>query len=389
MVTNLPVKAKLKWAEVEAARNPSEKVQLMREFLSLCPKHKGTSKLLAHVKHQIAVLEREIEAKRQRRRGRGSRFFVEKQGAAQVTVLGLTNVGRSSLLAALTNAKPEVGEHPYKTREPIPGMLPYEDIQLQLVEAPAVVVGSAEGKAGGLQVLGLARNADGLLIMVDLADDPLAQFKTVVEQLEKTHILVQEPSGQVEVVRKGSGTGIQFVGTGILVDATAEDVRRLLAEYKIRTALVKLWGNVSLDDVEASIFADTVYRPAIVVANKADMPGADGGLEALRQALDNRLKVLPVSCRTGDGLQKLGEALFQTLSLVRVYTKEPGESQPDPRPIIVKQGATVAEVARQVHSDFARRFRYAKLTGPNAKYQGERVGVGYAARDRDVLELHA
>ncbi|MEM3047349.1 MAG: GTPase [Candidatus Bathyarchaeia archaeon] len=388
MVTNLPVKAKLKWAEVEAARSPNERAALMREFLSLCPKHKGTSKLIAHVKHQVAVLEREMEAKRQQRRGRSSRFFLEKQGAAQVAILGPTCVGRSSLLAAVTNAKPEVGGHPYKTRQPVPGMLQYEDVQLQLVEAPPLVEGSAEGKADGPQVLGLARNADGLLLMVDLADDPVARFKTVVEELEKAHILVEKPSGRVEIVRKGSGVGVHLVGTGILVDATAEDVRRLLAEYRIRTALVRLWGKVSLDDVEAAIFAEAVYRPTVVVGNKADLPRAPEGLKALRERLDDRLPLLAVSCLTGDGLEKLGEALFQTLGIVRVYTREPGENEPDPRPIIVKQGATVAEVARQVHSDFAERFRYAKLTGPNAKHQGERVGAAYAVRDRDVLELH-
>lgn len=379
----------MKWAEVAAARSPSEKVALMREFLSLCPKHKGTSRLIAHVKHQIAVLEREMAARRQRRRGRASRFFVEKQGAAQVAILGLTCVGRSSLLAAVTNAKPEVGEHPYKTRQPVPGMMPYEDVQLQLVETPPLVAGSAEGKADGAQVLSLARNADGLLLMVDLAYDPVEQFRTLVEELEKAHIFVEKPQGQVEVVRKGSGTGIQFVGAGMLVEATMEDVRRLLAEYGIRTALVRLWGKVSLDDVEASIFADTAYRPTVVVGNKLDLPGALEGLKALREALDERLPILAVSCLRSDGLERLSEALFQALGIVRVYTKEPGESQPDLRPIIVKQGATVADVARQVHSYFAERFRYARLTGPNARHQGERVGAGYTVKDRDVLELHA
>lgn len=389
MVTNLPVKAKLKWAEVEAARTPSEKALLMREFVSLCPKHKGTSKLLAHIRRQIASLEREVEAKRQRRSGRGSRFYVEKQGAAQLVLLGLTRVGRSSLLAALTNAKPEVGDHPYKTREPTPGMSAYEDVQLQLVEAPPMMEGSAEGKGDGFQVLALARNADGLIIVVDLAGDPAAQFKTVVEELEKAHILVEEPAGQVEVVRRSSGTEIQFVGTGAFTDATTQEARRLLAGYNIRSALVRLRGKVTLDDVEAALFADAVYKPTIVVANKADVPGAGKELEVLTEALHGRLRLLTVSCRTGGGLLELGRMIFETLALVRVYTKQPGQSRPDPEPIILKQGATVAEVAKDIHSDFAKRFRYARLTGPNARYQGERVGLDHMVRDLDVLELHA
>ncbi|MEM3463363.1 MAG: GTPase, partial [Candidatus Bathyarchaeia archaeon] len=107
MPTNLPAEAKRKWAEVSAARNPKERLRLMEEFLSLVPKHKGTAKLCAQVKKQMAVLRKEIEEGKHRKAGRGSgpKFFLEKEGAAQVVILGLTNVGKSSFLAALTNAK--------------------------------------------------------------------------------------------------------------------------------------------------------------------------------------------------------------------------------------------------------------------------------------------
>ena len=88
----------------------------------------------------MAVLRREIEEGKRRKAGRGGpKFFIEKEGVAQIVILGLTNVGKSSLLAATTNARVEVSSVPYTTREPIPGMLPYEDIQFQLVEAPAIM----------------------------------------------------------------------------------------------------------------------------------------------------------------------------------------------------------------------------------------------------------
>ena len=174
MPTNLPAEARHKWAEVSATRNPREKLRLMQEFLSLVPKHKGTAKLCAQVKRQMAILRREIEEKKRKKAGRGGpKFFIEKEGAAQLVILGPTKVGRSSLLGSLTNAKVEISDYPFTTREPVPGMMPYKDVQFQIIEAPALVEGAADGEGLGIQVLALARNADGLILMVDLKNQPV------------------------------------------------------------------------------------------------------------------------------------------------------------------------------------------------------------------------
>jgi ribosome-interacting GTPase 1 len=146
MVTNLPAEAKAKWAEVTAARSIEEKIRLMREFLSLVPKHKGTDKLVANVKRRIAELERELERSKTRKRGGGFGFAIPKEGAGQIVILGPPNVGKSSLLAAVTNAKPEISPLPFTTQKPIPGMMQFEDVQFQLVEVPAIVEGAAEGR---------------------------------------------------------------------------------------------------------------------------------------------------------------------------------------------------------------------------------------------------
>jgi len=197
MPTNLPPNAKKKWAEVEATKNPREKLQLMQEFLSLVPKHKGTAKLCAQIKKQMATMRKEIEEKKRRKAGKGGpRFFIEKEGAAQIVLIGLTNVGKSSLLAAVTNSKVEVSPNPYTTREPVPGIMNYEDIQFQIVEAPALMEGSADGRAWGLQTLALARNADGLILMVDLSQDPAEQLSLTLSEMEKARILISKPKAR-------------------------------------------------------------------------------------------------------------------------------------------------------------------------------------------------
>jgi len=204
MPTNLRAEAKHKWAEVSAAKNPRQKLQLLQEFLSLVPKHKGTAKLCVQVKKQMATLRREIEEKKHRRAGKGGpKFFIEKEGAAQVALIGLTNAGKSSLLAATTNAKVKVSPNAYTTKEPVPGMLAYEDIQFQIVEAPALMKGSVNGRAWGPQTLTLARNADCLILMVDLTHDSGGQLSLILNEMEKARILVSKPKARVEVPHYG------------------------------------------------------------------------------------------------------------------------------------------------------------------------------------------
>ena len=212
MPTNLPPEAKDKWAEVENTRNPKEKIQRMQEFLSLVPQHKGTMKLRGQVKKKMAVLRKELEERKAKRVGRGgSRFFVEKEGAAQVALLGVTNVGKSCLLSAVTNANVEVSPAPFSTREPVPAVMSFEDVQFQLVEAPAVMVGSAGGRGWGLQTLALARNADGLILMVDLSRDAVAQLSLVLGELEKARVLVNKPRGRVDIDVRYMGAGLRII----------------------------------------------------------------------------------------------------------------------------------------------------------------------------------
>ena len=388
MVTNLPPDAKKKWFEVTLTKNPQDRIKLMQEFLSLVPKHKGTDKMVVHVKRQISQLKEEIERKKKAaKRGRAPSYFVEKAGAAQAVILGPTNVGRSSLLRALTNAAPDVASYPFSTRTPVPGMLHFEDIQFQIVEAPPIVEGASEGRADGFQVLSHARNADGIIIMVDLTDDPVGQFLMVADELEKSRILTAEARGEAEIQRRGYGSEIQFIWEGELEGCTTEEVIGLLREYKIRSALVRIRGKVTLDLVEDAIFGNAVYRPTIVVANKTDVEWARGSLELLKETA-KPLEVVPVSTLETPRLAELiGAKLYSLLHITRVYTKEPGR-EPSQTPIIAQGELTVGELAKMIHSDFYKRFKYARLWGDGAKFPGERVGLERSLIDGDTVELH-
>ncbi len=388
MPTNLPVLAKKKWNEASSARTPQEKVEKLEEFLSLVPKHKGTEKLRGQVRRQISTLQKELEEKRRRRAGRGGpKFFLEKEGAAQIIILGPTKVGRSSLLTSVTNAKTEISDYPYTTREPVPGMLQFEDLTFQLVEAPALVHGAADGGLGGLQTLGLARNADGLVLMVDLSEDASQQLNMILDELEEARILTQKPRGRIEIERKHVGAGLRIIVLGRLLNCNIRDVENLIKGYRILDGVVKIFGEVTLDDIEDAIFERTVYRPAIVVANKRDTPAAEKALQRLKQTVGDKLSIVLVSCQTRTGLEKLGAEIFRALDIIRVYTKEPKDKEPSSNPFILKRGSTVANLAKQIHSDFIERFAYARVWAHRLAFSPQKVGPSFILADRDVVEL--
>lgn len=389
MPANLPAEAKHKWAEVSAAKNPRKKLRLMQEFLSLVPKHKGTAKLCAQVKKQISALRREIEEKKRRKVGRsGPRFFIEKEGAAQIALIGLTNSGKSSLLSTLTNAKVEVSPHLYTTKEPVPGIMTYQDIQFQMLEAPALMEGSAERRAWGLQTLGLARNADGLILIVDLARDPVSQLSIILNELEKARILVSKPRARVEIERKFMGHGLRIILIGNLLDCNVKDVEELLRSYRVTDAVVKISGEATLDEVEDAIFESTVYKPAVIVANKADLEASRENLPLLKTYVKGRLPLVVISCLKRFGLEKLGDTLFKTLNLIRVYTKEPHQKEFSKKPFILKKGATIYDLAKNIHSDFSIKFAFAKVWADRLVFSPQKVGSSFMLEDGDIVEIH-
>lgn len=390
MPTNLPAEAQHKWSEVSRARNPKQKLRLLQEFLSLIPKHKGTEKLCAQTKRKIANLRREIEQEKQRRKAArgGPKYFIQKQGAAQIVILGPTNVGRSSLLATLTNATPKISSYPCTTRMPIPGMFPYDGIQFQLVEAPPLLLGATNGAAWGPQTLTQARNADALILMVDLTKKPVEQLAFIQDELTKARILTQKPSARVEIEPKYMGAVLQIIINGKLVKCTQKQIKELLKAYRVTDATIKIHGNATLDDVEDAIFESTTYLPTIIIANKIDQPKAAENLETLQKVVKNQIPILAVSCKTKQGLEKLAATLFQMLNIIRVYTKQPNQPKPSPKPFVLAENSTIQYLAEQIHSGFQKKFSYAKIWSERLRFSPQKVGLDFVLEDGDVVEIH-
>ncbi len=384
MPANLPAEARAKWIKVMEARTIEERIRAMEEFLSAVPKHKGTEKLVKQVKRRLAELKRELEERKAKERAiRGassSRIYFSKDGDAQMVVVGPPLSGKSALMRCLTNANVEPDETPYSVVEPVPGMFVEGGVYFQLIRSPSLVL---ENFSSSLNIvtLSLARNADGILVVLDATDDPLEKFERIRAFFEEYGISITRPKSFVKIVRRGSG-GIQLIGK--LMDGTYGDVRRLLKDYGIHHATIYIHGEAKLEDVEDAIFGEVLYRPAIVILSKVDMAPP---LDLSRLSIPYIPAILN-ECKLDR--TKLASTMLGELGLIRVYTKQIHSNEYSSRPLVVKKGSTVGDIAKMVHSTLYDNFKYAVVwSAKEYPNNFKRVGINYVLDDGDIVEIHA
>lgn len=384
---NLTPEAKARLAKYSEAKTPEEKIKALEEFLSAVPKHKGTENIRLWARRRISELREEVEARNARRVGKGPRIFIERAGAGQIVLLGPPNSGKSSILARLTNASPDIAPYPFTTQLPIPGMLDYKDIQFQLIDTPPLLLDQPNSPVNN-RVIGLARNANAVALVIGLDDvNAPSTLKRLVGFLAERGVVISKSRGLVRIKRDRSVNGVKVTGNGRLIGFTEDDLRRLLSQYRVYNAIVEIEGDITLDDVEDALFTTRVYKPAVILLNKIDLPSANDMAAKIQREAPSDVPVLLVSAVTGEGLERLGETLFNLLEVIRVYTKQPNK-EPDPDPLVLEKGATVMDAARRIHKDLAKRFKYAKIWGPSAKYPGQRVGADHVLMDGDIIEVH-
>jgi len=248
--------------------------------------------------------------------------------------------------------------------------------------------GSADGRAAGHVTLGLARNADGLILMVDLSRDPVQQLELILDELEKSRILISKPSGHVNIDRRHAGAALRVILVGNLLNCSMQDVEDLLRSYKIHDAIVHISGDVRLEDVEDAIFETTTYKPAVIVANKLDLKGAAANLKILKQYVNGKLPVVGMSCEQKTGIEALGKALLESLKVIRVYTKEPGSKEDTGHPFVLKHGATISDLAKNIHKEFVQNFMFAMVWAKRLPFSPKKVGLGFKLDDGDIVEIH-
>jgi ribosome-interacting GTPase 1 len=316
-------------AEYRRASTPDEELQCLEVMLRELPKHKGTDKLHAELKQKISKAKKESQqAKAKGKRTSGVRIL--RQGAGRAIVIGGPNAGKSQLLRSVTRATPEVAPYPFTTREPVPGMMPWEDVMVQLIDTPPITADVFDPVTQGL-----IRGADLVLLMVDLGtDDGIDDLQAVLDRLNAT-----------------------------------------------KTRLAK---TSFLDEEDLGVS----YTQALLVPNKIDLPEAAERLALLHEFCPLEFPEFVISAQHGAGLEALREAVYRALDVVRVYTKLPTHKEPDyERPFTIRRGGTLLDIAELIHKDFAQNLKHARVWGA-AVHNGTPVKGDYVLHDKDVVELH-
>ena len=309
------------------AKTTAEKIKALEIMMAVIPKHKGTERLRGQLKSRMAKLKAELQ--RKPTLGRAEQvYYVKREGAAQVVLLGLPNSGKSSFFSQMTHAFSEVASYPFTTQKPIPGMMKFENLQIQLVDAPPVQMDHIEPGFSNL-----IRNADALLILVDLTEDPVFQMKILLEELNRMKI--------------------------------------------------RIFGKAPIPSAEAG----WVSLRALLLANKCDIKNAIEAYRTFETHFTGSFPVLPMSAKEGMNLEELKKEIYQLLGIIRVYTKSPGGEPDLTEPVVLKKGSTVEDVALSIHKDFAAKLRYAKIWG-SGKFEGQMVKRDYEVNEGDVIELH-
>jgi len=386
MPTNVTAEYLAAEEEYRQARTIPEKIRALEKMYATVPKHKGTEKLRLQIKRKLAELRKELEKQQSQRKGGGYSFSVKKEGAAQIVLAGLPNVGKSSLLNVLAEIDVDVADYPFTTVEPIPGMMKHKDVQIQLVEVPGLIEGAALGKGMGTQLLSVIRNADAIAIVVDLSQDPVKQMEIILKEFERAGIKINKRRPKVGIKRMPMG-GIVINGAHLIQGDTSE-VMKMLREEGIHSAEITVKEPVTLEDFSDALDESLVWRKAIIIANKGDAPGSKENYERLVKGYGDRFKIVPVSAKKRANIENLKEELYDLAGIIRVFTKSPGEEPAYP-PIALKKGSTVLNVAERIHKDFAKNFKYARVWGKSAKFPGQRVGPDHMLEDGDIVEIHA
>ena len=309
------------------AKDDRERLKALREMLAVIPKHKGTDKLQGDIKRKIARLKEEQQTIKSKGPKRFA-YHVDKEGAGQISVVGPPNAGKTQLVNSLTNASFEVGNYSFTTHIFQPAMMPYEDIQVQLVDFPPLSREHLEN-----WVPSLIKNSDALLLVIDFSRSDL------LDQLEASLELLQYH--KIEIENKKSDK---------------EDFR---------------W----------------YYLRSLLIANKMDIPEANENFTIYKEFYGDRFPVYTISANNKKTIEELKQGIVKMLDIVRIYSKRPGYEPEYKSPFILSRGKTLKDFAKTVHHDFAKNLKYARVWGKN-KFDGQRITKDYILEDKDVIELH-
>ena len=358
----------------------NSEIKDLEKELSTTKYNKATQHHVGLVKAKLARLKEKQETRSSKGK-KGEGYSVRKTGDGTVILLGFPSVGKSTLLNAITDAESEVGSYAFTTLTVIPGTLEYKHARIQVLDVPGVVRGAASGRGRGKEVLSCMRSADLVVIVLDVHHPE--HLAVLQKEVRDAGLRVNENRPDV-VVKRAEKDGIKIAKTVRLPDLKDDTIKAICKEFRINNAHVLIRERITADQFIDCLERNKEYLPGIVVVNKVDMVSRDKA----RRVMKGVKADLGISAKDRDHIDELKELIFQRLRLMRVFLKEPRKAADMEVPLIVWQGCSIKDVCDKLHRDFVTKFRFARVWGPSARFDGQKLMMHHRLKEGDVLELH-
>jgi len=357
-----------------------KRIAELEEQLSTTKYNKATEHAFGVMKAQLAKL-REKREKRAATKAGGKGFFVKRSGDGTVVLLGFPSVGKSSLLNALTSSKSAVAAFDFTTLDVIPGTLCHKHARIQILDVPGIVKGAASGRGRGKEVLAVVRNADLILMIIDALHPE--HNEPLMCELDEVGVRPDQKQPDIRITKKTRG-GIHVAST-VPLSLSRQTIEAVLKEFRITNADIVVRSPLTIDGLIDALEGNKAYIPLVKVISKIDVVDPAAKEQLIRSIRPD----LVVSAQTGENIDVLKELLFNKLGFVRVFLKEVSKKADLDEPLVVRRGATIRTVCERLHKDFAKKFRYARLWGPGARFPGQQVQtIDKMLQDGDILEIH-
>jgi len=293
----------------------------------------------------------------------------------------LPSVGKSTILNRLTNAKSKVAAYAFTTLTVVPGILRLNGADIQILDLPGIISGASSGKGRGRRVLSVARNADLVMLVLDVFQP--GQVELLKRELHEMGIRVNQKPPDV-VIKKSNKGGLQITTSVKLNKLSNATVKGIAEAYGVSNGSILIREDITDDQLIDVLTGNRRYVPALVALNKVDLVNEEY-LEAVKKQVG--MDFVPVSAEKGLNMDRLAERIWDTLDFIRIYLKRPDGEADYEKPLILPAGSTLRDVCKKIHPRFVEGAKYAFVSGSSVKFEGQRVGLDHVPTDKDVVTI--
>ena len=396
MSSNIGPEAEAAYQKYLDASTLDDKIKRLEEFISLVPKHKATEKIVALNRSRLAKLKREREDKKEWQKSIGkqvSPFSIKKEGIQMILVSDyhIPGVGKTSLLNLLTGAaKEKIGKF---TALPEIGIYEEDNVKFQIVDMPSIMRGASTGVANGKEILSQIRSCDVILICVDLSRDIDQQISLLMNEFTDSNIRINVPPPPITIEKTGSNKIQVFYLTKEakqnkdLLELT-DRIQEIIHEGGLRNAIVKIFGKVTLDQIVDAMNPSVVYKKAVIIGTKGDLPNTEDNFQDLKTRYSSKFPLILGSSVKKEEItpeSDFGKIILKFLNKIKVFTSHKGEVAQ--KPLIMDTRVKVRDVAIRIHRTFYEKFDYAVVIRKSARQKRKKVGLDYDIKDNDIIEI--